>query len=219
MTPTALTPNELGPSDIVRMDLEGGYYGERLPSSDWRMHIDIFRQRREAAAIVHAQPPFTTAIACLREGIPPFHEMIAVAGGTDIRCAGYAIFGSQTLSERMLAALEGRRACLLANHGMICFGEDIDGAMRLAGEVETLARDYWHARLAGTPILLDDDQMAEVLARFGTYGRQVEELGSTELQAVAAPVRRDLPPTRPPLRPRKKDPRRPRPTAAKRRPR
>ena len=212
ITPSGVAYDTMSADDIVRMDLEGGYYGELMPSSEWRMHLDIFRQRPEAGAVVHVHPTFATAISCLRAGIPPFHYMIAVAGGTDIRCAEYATFGTGALSERMMAALEGRSACLLANHGMICFGADLGRAMWLAVEVETLARQYWHARQAGTPILLDDVEMATVQTRFKTYGRQPGEIEEGELEVIGAPVRRDLPPTRPPTRARKKDPRRPRST-------
>jgi L-fuculose-phosphate aldolase len=219
ITPSGVPYDEMSPEEIVRMDLEGGYYGKLLPSSEWRMHLDIFRHRPDAGAVVHAHPTFSTALSCLREDIPPFHYMIAVAGGTDIRCARYATFGTQDLSDHMLAALEGRSACLLANHGMICFGPTLAKAMWLAIEVETLARQYWHARQAGTPVLLGEGEMSAVLARFKTYGRQPDELDEDEFEAIAAPVRRDLPPTRPPTRPRKKDPRRPRATTTKRRPR
>jgi L-fuculose-phosphate aldolase len=134
------------------------------------MHGDIYAGRPEANAVVHAHPPYGTALACLGEGIPPFHYMVASAGGHDIRCADYATFGTQALSDLMLQALAGRRACLLAHHGMICFGGDLDGAMALAVEVESLARQYSLARQMGEPGLLSRRQMNEVVKRFRNYG-------------------------------------------------
>ncbi|MDF1748650.1 MAG: class II aldolase/adducin family protein, partial [Alphaproteobacteria bacterium] len=114
--------------------------GQLLPSSEWRMHADIYRQRPEAQAVVHAHPTFCTALSCRREGIPAFHYMVAMAGGIDIRCSDYATFGTEALSKTMIAALEGRKACLLANHGMICFEANLTRALGLAIEVENLAR-------------------------------------------------------------------------------
>ncbi len=115
---------------------------------------------------------FCTALSCLRIGIPAFHYMVAVAGGSNIRCADYALFGTPELSQQMLAALRGRRACLLGTHGMICFHDDLEQALALAVEVETLARQYWHARQIGDPVLLDETQMAAVLEKFSSYGKQ-----------------------------------------------
>lgn len=171
ITPSAVAYERMRPEDMVQMDLEGQSAGERRPSSEWRMHRDIYRTRPEAGAVVHAHPTFCTALSCLRKDIPPFHYMVAVAGGADIRCSGYALFGTQALSDAMLSALEGRRACLLGTHGMICFHKNLDKALRLAVEVETLARQYWHACQAGEPVLLSDSEMAEVVAKFEGYGQ------------------------------------------------
>ena len=123
----------------------------------------------EAAAIVHAHSPFATTLACLDRGIPAFHYMIAVAGGSDIRCARYATFGTQALSDAALHALEGRAACLLAHHGMIAFGDSLKAALALALEVETLAEMYWRALQIGEPALLPEREMSAVLARFASY--------------------------------------------------
>ena len=113
ITPSGIPYEEMEPDQIVLMDMEGGYHGDYLPSSEWRMHYDIFRNRPDTGAVVHTHAVFATAISCLRQGIPAFHYMIGVAGGTDIRCADYATFGTQALSDRMLKALEDRTACLL----------------------------------------------------------------------------------------------------------
>jgi L-fuculose-phosphate aldolase len=171
ITPTGLAYRETTPEDIVEM-LEGGdALGPRVPSSEWRFHRDIYRARRDIGAIVHTHAPFATTLACLDRGIPPFHYMIAVAGGADIRCAPYATFGTQELSEGAVSALTDRNACLLSHHGMIATGRDLDAALALAIEVETLAEMYWRALQIGKPALLDDAEMARVLERFRHYGQ------------------------------------------------
>jgi L-fuculose-phosphate aldolase len=120
---------------------------------------------------VHAHPTYSTALACHARGIPAFHYMVAVAGGRDIRCAGYATFGSQELAERTVEALSQRRACLLAHHGLVALGDSPAAALALAVEVETLARQYWHALQLGEPPRLDDAEMDRVLVKFQDYGR------------------------------------------------
>jgi L-fuculose-phosphate aldolase len=191
ITASGVPYGRMKPEHVVEMDLEGGYLGDYLPSTEWRMHMDIFRHRSEAQAIVHTHSIHATALACLRKDIPPFHYMIGVAGGTTVRCSDYAEFGTQALSDTMLKALEDRRACLLANHGLIAFGPDLDKALWLAGEVETLCHQYLCALQAGTPVILDDKQMVSVLARFKTYGKQSGELKPDDMPAVQPPVRRD----------------------------
>jgi L-fuculose-phosphate aldolase len=172
VTPTGVPPRHLEPRDIVHVGMDGRPEPGLRPSSEWRLHRDIYASRPEARAVVHAHPDYCTALACARRGIPAFHYVVAIAGGPDIRCSDYATFGTQALSDAMLAALAGRRACLLANHGMVCFADDVPGALGLALEVETLARQYWLACQAGPPVLLDAEEMARVLAAFETYGRQ-----------------------------------------------
>ena len=171
ITPTGLPYADTDAADIVAVSVEGVARGSRLPSSEWRFHRDIYRVRNEVGAIVHAHAPFATTLACLECGIPPFHYMVAVAGGPDIRCAPYATFGTQALSDHALAALDGRNACLLAHHGMIAVGPSLAKALALAIEVETLAEIYWRARLLGTPQNLSDDEMRIVLDKFKTYGQ------------------------------------------------
>jgi len=171
VTPTGLTYESTQPVDIVAMTQDGTARGPRLPSSEWRFHRDIYAARREVGAIVHAHSPFATSIACLGRDIPPFHYMIAVAGGKDIRCAAYATFGTQQLSDHALRALEGRKACLLANHGMIAVGTSLTAGLALAVEVEALAEQYWRALQIGTPNLLSEAEMEVVLEKFRTYGQ------------------------------------------------
>lgn len=170
VTPTGMAVEQMIPGDMVRMDFEGEWAGEREPSSEWRFHRDILAARPEIGAVIHTHAMFATTLACLHREVPPFHYMIAVAGGDTIRCAPYALFGSQGLSDAALSALEGRRACLLANHGMIALGRDLDQALAIAVEVETLCEQYWRALQAGEPKLLSADQMAEVMEQFKGYG-------------------------------------------------
>ena len=177
VTPTGLAYEDTAPEDIVPVTLDGEARGPRLPSSEWRFHRDIYRARPDVNAVVHTHSPFATTLACLSRGIPAFHYMVAVAGGRDIRCAPYATFGTQELSDNALAALEGRRACLLAHHGMIAVGASLAAALALAVEVESLAEIYWRALSIGPPATLADVEMDVVLEKFRTYGqpRQAEE--------------------------------------------
>jgi len=171
VTPTGIAYESTQPEDIVALTLDGAARGPRRPSSEWRFHRDIYARRPEAGAIVHAHSAFATSLACLGRDIPAFHYMIAVAGGKNIRCAAYATFGTQELSDRALDALEGRRACLLANHGMIAVGASLATALALAVEVEALAEQYWRALQIGAPNLLPDAEMDVVLEKFRTYGQ------------------------------------------------
>ena len=138
-----------------------------------RPAISIYPDCTVMGAIhIHAHSTFATALSCLRKDIPAFHYMVAVAGGMDIRCSNYALFGSQDLSDTMMMALKDRRACLLGTHGMICFHDNLNKTLWLAVEVETLAKQYWHACQAGEPVLLSVAQMSEVLEKFKNYGKQ-----------------------------------------------
>jgi L-fuculose-phosphate aldolase len=185
VTPSALAYDRMNPDDIVwlSLDLAADAHGEerpadvdtagRRPSSEWRIHRDLLAAQPSAAAVVHAHPPHATALACLPSvqaaGIPAFHYMVAAAGGADIRCAAYATFGTPALSDAVLAALRGRRACLMAHHGIVAWGASLDAALALAVEVETLARMYHLARQLGEPAVLPADEMARVLAKFADY--------------------------------------------------
>lgn len=175
VTPTGVSYDMLGLDDIVPVGLDGNAHGEQAPSSEWRFHRDIYRTRPEVLAVVHAHSPFATALACNGRGIPPFHYMVAVAGGKDIRCATYATFGTQALSEHALAALAGRTACLLGHHGLIAVGDALGAALARAIEVEALAEIYIHALAIGEPPLLDDAEMAIVIEKFRTYGQPGRE--------------------------------------------
>ena len=171
VTPTGVPYDRTTPEQIVAMTLAGEARGTMLPSSEWRFHRDIYVARADAQAIVHTHAPFATTLACMHRSIPPFHYMVAVAGGKDIRCAPYATFGTQELSDHAVAALAGRRACLLANHGMIAIGASLEAALALAIEVENLAEMYWRALQIGEPAPLPDAEMERVLEKFQTYGQ------------------------------------------------
>jgi L-fuculose-phosphate aldolase len=172
ITPTGMEYEVLRPEDIVLMRFDGSHEGPRRPSSEWRFHRDIFASRPEVNAVLHSHSMFCATVACLRRSIPAFHYMVAVAGGSSIRCAPYATFGTEELSRHAVAALEGRKACLLANHGLITVGTDLAGAFKLAVEVETLAGMYLRALQVGEPVVLDEAEMAVVLEKFKTYGQQ-----------------------------------------------
>jgi L-fuculose-phosphate aldolase len=172
VTPSGVPAAELRAEDMVELDFDGNVQGGGTPSSEWRFHRDILAARPEINAVVHTHSMYATTLACLRRDIPPFHYMIAAAGGDTIRCAPYALFGTQELSDHALRALDGRKACLLANHGMIALGADLRAAEALALEVETLCQQYWSALQAGRPHILSAQQMREVIERFKTYGRR-----------------------------------------------
>jgi L-fuculose-phosphate aldolase len=172
ITPTGMAYDASEPDDMVFVGLDGTPAGRRKPSSEWRFHRDIYAGRPEAGAIVHAHAPFAVSLACMSCVIPPFHYMIARFGGADVRCADYAAFGSQELSDAIIAALRERCACLMAHHGMVVFGRDLDQALALAVELETLCEQYWRVLQIGGPRLLPNDEMARVLVAFQDYGRQ-----------------------------------------------
>lgn len=171
ITPSGVEYAGLTSSDIISMDLEGNVDGHGRPSSEWQFHAAIYQQRKEAQAILHAHPVNCAALACLGQDIPAFHYMVAVAGGKDIRCAGYATFGSRELSENVVAALEDRKACLMEHHGLTCFESDLPAALNLAIEVEHLASVLCRILAMGDVIVLDDNEMSRVLEKFASYGK------------------------------------------------
>ncbi len=176
ITPSGLPYDKTSPADLVQMSMDGSSIGRLQPSSEWRFHLDIYRERPDVAAIVHTHSTSATALACLDRGIPPFHYMVAVGGGRDIRCCPYATFGTQQLSDYAVAALQERKACLLGHHGVIATGPNLAKALSIAVEVETLARMYLACLTVGEPKLLDDAEMDVVIEKFRTYGQaQVAE--------------------------------------------
>lgn len=182
ITPTGIEHQDCTPDDMVKVGIKIGagetagapdsLLNRRKPSSELRFHRDIYAAFPAAGAIIHAHPPFATALACQQQNIPPFHYMIARFGGMDVRCAEYATFGTQALSDAMLIALQDRSACLMAHHGMVVYGRDLKHALALAVELETLCEQYWRVLQLGTPKLLTAAQMDEVIAKFAGYGQQ-----------------------------------------------
>jgi len=170
ITPSGLPYEAMTPDDIVPMTMDGRADHPLPPSSEWRFHRDILRARPDVAAIVHAHPTYCTAFAMCRKDIPAAHYMIAAAGGPTVRCGGYALFGTEELSQRALEALQDRTCCLLANHGMIATGPSLAKALWLAVELETLCRQYAVALQVGRPSILSEAEVAEAMERFKSYG-------------------------------------------------
>ena len=171
VTPSGAPYETLHSGELVFVSSGGDFDAGARPSSEWRLHRDVYARRPEASGVVHTHSPYATTLACLRRGIPAFHYEVAFAGGADIRCAPYHTFGTQELSDAAIAALDGRRACLLANHGAVAIGETFEDALDLAEKVEALARLYWQALQVGEPALLDEAEMARVVGKFSGYGK------------------------------------------------
>ena len=174
ITPSGMGAEGLTEDDIVFVLMDGTARGRWQPSSEWLFHRDIYAQRTDAGAVVHTHSVAATALACLRKDIPPFHYMIALMGGDSIRCAKYATFGTQELSNNALAALKDRKACLLANHGMIAAGKDLAEAFKITVEVETLSEMYLRALQVSEPVLLSAQEFQDAQLRFGSYGKVAE---------------------------------------------
>lgn len=177
ITPSGRPYATMKADDIATMPIDGAYgawSGAFKPSSEWLFHLDIMKARPDVGAIVHTHSPFATILAMARKPIPACHYMIAAFGGNDVRCAGYARYGTKELSVEALKALEGRNGCLLANHGMIAVGATLEKAMWAAVELETIAKQYYHVLLIGGPVLLSDAQIEETLKSFATYGLQAD---------------------------------------------
>jgi len=173
ITPSGVPYEALTAQSIVMLGLDENPDEDAFPrpSSEWRFHRDIYRARADAQAIVHAHPPFSTSIACMNQSIPAFHYMIAAAGGNNLRCAHYATFGTQELSDSILVAMQDRKACLIGNHGIVAIGSNLTAALSLAVTVEDLAEQYVRVLQMGEPVILSDDEMALVLEKFKTYGK------------------------------------------------
>ena len=170
VTPSGVPYAQMEADDIVHLYMDGGYDHDLAPSSEWRFHRDILQARPELGAVVHAHPTYCTAFAICGMEVPAIHYMIAAAGGPTVRCAGYAPYGTAELSQLALDALEGRTCCLLANHGMIAAGPNLDKALWLAVELEALCRQYAVALQVGKPMVLPDEEIARTVERFKAYG-------------------------------------------------
>ena len=174
ITPSGLNPKAMSIDDMVFMDFNGTIESSqkppREPSSEWRFHHDILKTRKDANVVIHTHSTFATTLSLFRKDIPAFHYMIAAAGGNSIRCTKYELFGTQALSDAALIALNDRKACLLANHGMIVIGRDIEDALNISHEVERLCEQYTYALQISSPVILSDEEMGEVIEKFKSYG-------------------------------------------------
>jgi L-fuculose-phosphate aldolase len=175
ITPTGAAGPSVTPESLVRTTLDGMWEGPLLPSSEWQMHAAIYARHARAQVIVHTHSDYATALASLRQPLPAFHYDVVGFGGAEVRCAPYATFGTPQLAQAASDAMDGRTACLLANHGMICHAATADAALAAAIRLEALARQYLIARAAGEPVLLDAAQVAAALARYAGYGQQPAE--------------------------------------------
>lgn len=189
ITPSSLPYDMMTADDLVEMDFDGTYLGRR-PSSEWRFHRDILKNRTDINVVLHCHSLYATTLACHHKTIPAFHYMVGVAGGTTVRCAEYATFGTQALSDHALKALDGRFACLLGQHGQISLGKDLEQALWLAIEVETLSRMYVQVLTLGEPPILSDDEMARVLDQMKrmSYGLGPEAEGSNDVPRPRASI-------------------------------
>jgi L-fuculose-phosphate aldolase len=173
ITPTSLPYDRMQPDDLVQMFFDGTYEGQWRPSSEWRFHRDILQSRADVDCVLHCHSVYATTLAVHHKTIPSFHYMTGVAGGTTIRCARYATFGTQALSDAAIEALQDRFACLLGQHGQISLGRTLAAALALAVEVETLSRLYVQALTLGEPPILSDEEMARVIQQMKnmSYGQ------------------------------------------------
>lgn len=170
ITPSAVLPEYLSIDSMVNMQFDGSFEANKKPSSEWRFHRDILQSRPEVNAVIHTHSMFATTMACLHQDIPAFHYMIAMMGGDSVRCAPYALFGSQALSDSAVDALTGRKACLLAHHGMIAIGANLAEALAIAIELENLCEQYWRLlQITPEPPLLSEEQMRVVFQQFKGY--------------------------------------------------
>ena len=198
ITPSGIPYEHLSPGDLCRMSLKHDRYeweGPYKPSSEWHFHRRVLQSNGEFGAVIHTHSTYATVLSMARVTIPACHYMIAAFGGNTVRCADYATYGTEALSDNIIAAMKERSACLMANHGMLATGSDLDKAMWAAVELETLSKQYYLARQAGGMVILTDEQMAPVHEGFKSYGlkAQEEQNMSNKHNSSAARPRVNLP--------------------------
>ena len=169
ITPSGKKYDTLKEEDIVFVSNKGNHDTNLKPSSEWRFHKDIYLKKPDAKAIVHAHSPHATAVSAHGKDIPAFHYMIALAGGDSIKCAKYATFGTQELSDNIINALEDRKACLMSNHGQVAFGENLESAFELAEELENICHQYINTIKLGNPKILSSSEMDVILEKVKNY--------------------------------------------------
>ena len=175
ITPSGLNVDKMRANKIVELNFDGVPLKGTNPSSEWRLHAEIYKRKKGVGAVVHTHSNFACALSSLRENLPAFHYMVAVGGGKNIRCCEYAIFGSKDLADKVVEALESRMACLMANHGLVCCGKELDHAIFLAEELEALCKQYITARSIGDVKILTDSEMELVIEKFKNYGYAAEK--------------------------------------------
>ena len=182
ITPSSISYNEMTPKDIVEMDWEGRFIGKQ-PSSEWRFHRDILKNRDDINVVLHCHSINATALSCHNRDIPAFHYIVGLAGGNNIRCAKYATFGSQELSDNALIAIKDRLACLLGHHGMICLGKTLKQALMLSCEVEAMSKMYIKALSIGNTDILSEEEMVKVVKQMKrmSYGKGPEPEGTNDI--------------------------------------
>ncbi len=169
ITPSGKKYDSLKEDDIVFVSNDGNHDTNLKPSSEWRFHKDIYLKKPDAKAIVHAHSPHAAAVSAHGKDIPAFHYMIALAGGDSIKCAKYATFGTQELSDNIINALENRKACLMSNHGQVAFGENLESAFELAEELENICHQYINTIKLGEPKILSSSEMDVILEKVKNY--------------------------------------------------
>ena len=182
ITPSSISYNDMTPEDIVEMDWEGGFIGKQ-PSSEWRFHRDILKNRNDINVVLHCHPINATSLSCHNRNIPAFHYIVGLAGGNNIRCAKYATFGTQELSDNALIAIKDRLACLLGHHGMICLGKTLKQALMLGCEVEAMSKVYIKALSIGNTDILSEEEMVKVVKQMErmSYGKGPEPEGTNDI--------------------------------------
>ncbi len=175
ITPSGIKYDDLTTDSIVFLELNENNNIKKIsdkvinPSSEWRFHQDIYIEKRDAHAIVHAHSANAAAVSAHGKNIPAFHYMVALAGGNNIKCAEYATFGTKELSQNIIKALDGRKACLMSNHGQVAFGKSLSEAFELAGEIENICHQYINTIKLGQPKILSDEEMKKILDKTKDY--------------------------------------------------
>lgn len=175
ITPSAVPYPTLTADMIAAMPLEdayGSWEGPLKPSTEWRFHLDLMRERPDIDAVVHTHAPWCTVLSIARKPIPAVHYMMAAFGGSEIPVCDYACFGTAELSAHVIKTMEGRAGCLMANHGMLTVAATLNRACWLAHEMEALAHQHYHALLIGGGHVLSDAQIADTAKGFSSYGVQ-----------------------------------------------
>ena len=172
ITPSGIDYDKLNYKDIVFVDINGKAVGERLPSSEWRFHLNIIKNRKEVDSIIHNHPVYGTGFSMLRKEIKSFHYLIGLFGGVNIRCTKFMMPGSESLSNEILISLKKRKACLIANHGVVTIGKNLDEAFYLAEQFEALCKQITIAKINGKPKLIDEKKMTIILKKLKNYSKE-----------------------------------------------